>query len=93
MKSETDVALTNGERLRADIDAGLTGDKVAFPDPAAAPLETDAEAGGSSTSFPSERRQTASEKGTGWTGMFVYAGLAVLIALVAVSIVWLGASA
>ncbi len=31
-------------QLRADIDAGKTGDKVAWPDPAAAPLGTDEEA-------------------------------------------------
>lgn len=34
------------EQLRADIDAGRTRDKVDYPDPAAAPLGTDAEAGG-----------------------------------------------
>jgi len=32
--------------VRGDIQAGLTGDKVAGFDPAAAPLETDQEAGG-----------------------------------------------
>src|SRR4051794_37974360 len=37
------------ERLRADIDSGSTGDKVAFPDPSAAPLGTDEEAGGVTT--------------------------------------------
>lgn len=34
------------ERLRRDIDLGKTRDKVAFPDPAAAPLGTDDEAAG-----------------------------------------------
>ena len=34
------------ERLRKDVDSGLTGDKVNFPDPAAAPLGTDSEAAG-----------------------------------------------
>lgn len=34
------------DRLRHDIDRGRTGDKVGHPDPAAAPLGTDAEAGG-----------------------------------------------
>ncbi len=34
------------DRLRADIDTGRTGDKTDFSDPAAAPLGTDAEAGG-----------------------------------------------
>jgi hypothetical protein len=36
-------------RLRADIDRGRTGDKVDWPDPAAAPLGTDDEAAGTPT--------------------------------------------
>jgi hypothetical protein len=36
----------NAAQLRDDIDSGRTGDKVAHSDPAAAPLGTDAEAGG-----------------------------------------------
>jgi uncharacterized protein YbaR (Trm112 family) len=35
--------------VRADIDSGRTGDKVAAPDPSAAPLGTDEEAGGMTT--------------------------------------------
>ena len=38
------------EQLRADIDSGRTGDKVPSHDPAAAPLGTDDEAGGTSLS-------------------------------------------
>lgn len=38
---------TTGERLRDATDAGLTGDKVPYGDPAASPLGTDSEAGGS----------------------------------------------
>jgi len=34
------------DQLRRAIDSGATGDKVHFPDPAAAPLGTDDEAGG-----------------------------------------------
>ena len=34
------------EQLRNDIDQGRTGNKVRFPDPAAAPLGTDEEAAG-----------------------------------------------
>ena len=34
------------DQLRNDIDQGRTGDKVAFPDPAVAPLGTDEEAAG-----------------------------------------------
>ncbi len=37
---------SNVEALRRDIDDGGTGDKVAFPDPAAAPLGADEEAAG-----------------------------------------------
>lgn len=34
------------EQLRHDIDRGKAGDKIPFPDPAAAPLGTDEEAAG-----------------------------------------------
>ena len=34
------------DQLRDRVDSGQTGEKVAMPDPAAAPLGTDAEAGG-----------------------------------------------
>lgn len=36
-------------QLKDKIDSGATGDKVAFPDPAMAPLGTDEEAGGNPT--------------------------------------------
>jgi hypothetical protein len=39
-------ASAHPDQLRHDIDRGHTGDKVAFPDPAAAPLGTDEEAAG-----------------------------------------------
>src|SRR3954447_21139475 len=42
----TSAAMTTTERLRADIDSGRTGEKVAASDPAAAPLGTDDEAAG-----------------------------------------------
>ena len=47
----------NVDQLRADIDSGRTGDKIPFPDPAAAPLGTDAEAAG----FPPTRRELRME--------------------------------
>jgi len=43
------------DRLRADIDGGSTGEKVRFPDPAAAPLGADDEAAG--TPLSPEQRQ------------------------------------
>ena len=39
----------NWAQARARIDSGTSGDKIAVEDPAAAPLGTDAEAGGAST--------------------------------------------
>lgn len=45
-------------RLRKEIDAGASRDKVAFPDPAAAPLGTDDEAAGT----PVRRQQAASAR-------------------------------
>lgn len=42
----TDADRPTADSLRADIDSGRTHDKVAHPDPAAAPLGTDAEAAG-----------------------------------------------
>ena len=44
------------EQLRKAIDSGATGGKVNFPDPAASPLGTDAEAGGA-PARPGERAQ------------------------------------
>lgn len=43
---KTTPRAANTDRLREDIDRGGTGDKVAFSDPAASPLGTDAEAAG-----------------------------------------------
>jgi len=49
------------ERLRADIDTGRTGDKVAASDPAAAPLGTDDEAAGRPASEHSVARARGNE--------------------------------
>lgn len=47
--AEKPEAPTNWAQARAQTDRGETGDKIAVEDPAAAPLGTDAEAGGAST--------------------------------------------
>jgi hypothetical protein len=44
--AEQSKARSNAAQARAAIDRGETGDKIAHPDPATAPLGTDAEAGG-----------------------------------------------
>lgn len=55
----------NPSRLKAEIDSGRTGDKVPFPDPGAAPLGTDAEAGGNPPNGPAVRRAARDEAGSG----------------------------
>ena len=45
-ETPADKGAAHAHRLKAAIDRGETGDKVAFPDPAAAPLGTDDEAAG-----------------------------------------------
>lgn len=83
---------STGERLRSDIDTGRTGDKVAFPDPATAPLPTDAEAGGTATRFSPEpdRGHLANRNGPG--GLLAYIIIIGLIALAAVALIWWGTS-
>jgi hypothetical protein len=51
----------NVDQLRAAIDSGKTGDKVAASDPAAAPLGTDDEAGGAPPSANEVMRAAATE--------------------------------
>ena len=50
MLKQPDPSAATSAQLKADIDAGLTGDKVGGFDPAAAPLGTDEEAGGAGPS-------------------------------------------
>lgn len=50
--AEKPEATVNWAQARGRIDRGVTGDKIAVHDPAAAPLGTDAEAGGVPTSAP-----------------------------------------
>lgn len=82
----------NVDQLRAAIDSGATGDKVAFPDPAAAPLGTDAEAAGASPSsaerdqaFSAEvapRRRGPSRKGGALSMMLGFLGLIAVAAVI-----------
>jgi hypothetical protein len=83
----------NVDQLRADIDRGRTGDKVAAPDPAAVPLGTDEEAAG--TPVPSsaitaardlelaraQNRPQKSMLGVTWA-------LAGFVVLLAIAVMW-----
>jgi hypothetical protein len=79
------------DQIRSAIDSGATGEKVGYPDPAAAPLGTDAEAGG----HPPTRTERATEANAQvkhhdpvtWNGPMVYFGL---IALVCVGLLVIG---
>ncbi|MCK0208532.1 hypothetical protein MWN33_10865 [Starkeya koreensis] len=59
--------MSDAERLRAQIDAGKTRDKVPFSDPAAAPLGTDDEAAGARPAGVAPRAADA-EPGTTGSG-------------------------
>ncbi|WP_265499777.1 hypothetical protein [Paracoccus beibuensis] len=51
----------NPDMLRREIDRGAAADKVDYPDPAASPLGTDAEAGGTPVT-PAEAHVAASDQ-------------------------------
>lgn len=51
------MAKIESGRLREKIDSGALGDKVPVEDPAAAPLETDAETGGAPTPAAAAERE------------------------------------
>ncbi|MHC9237566.1 hypothetical protein ACX9MO_18230 [Pseudooceanicola sp. 502str34] len=60
-KAPEDRTTETSDQLRDEIDRGGTGDKVAFSDPAAAPLGTDDEAGGHPPDPDQVRRAAAHE--------------------------------
>jgi hypothetical protein len=61
MKSPSSTAA----QLRGDIDKGRTGDKAKGLDPAAAPMETDAEAGGAPPTAAEIEQARANERRDG----------------------------
>jgi hypothetical protein len=91
-----DAAIETTEQLRVAIDRGYSGDKVDAVDPAAAPLGTDDEAGGTPNSMaqirlaaahevrarPDKKRQRTSGIGHAWwlIGFTGLIGLAIIAA-------------
>ena len=84
------------DRIRADISAGRTGEKVSFPDPAAAPLGTDDEAAGTPASR--EQRQLEDEqrptprtlsKPTQGPVFFYMSIIAVIPNVIAIAVFWI----
>ena len=88
--ASSDPQPKTADRLRADIDRGLTGEKVPGSDPAAAPMGTDAEAGGAPPTRPEielearSRPTPATEKPRGRRAWLWGAGLLVLLLLIVV---------
>jgi hypothetical protein len=86
------VTERNVDQIRHDIDTGKTGEKVDFPDPAVAPLGTDAEAGGHPPQ-PSEIRvelETApriNNPRRGDPGLLIYLSLAGCVGAVALALI------
>ena len=95
----TTPVLRTTDQLRADIDSGKAGDKIAFPDPAAAPLGTDDEAAGQPPTAGQLRLAVRYELGNGKRQKtsiegfpFPYLVIALLVAVAVLAAVWLGMS-
>jgi hypothetical protein len=82
--------MPNTAQLKDAIDSGKTGDKIAFPDPAAAPLGTDDEAAGTPPTPEQVRTALANEyrprpatasRGAAWAPMVLVLVVAVIGAL------------
>jgi hypothetical protein len=76
------------DQLRHAIDSGRTGDKVDFPDPAAAPLGTDSEAGGTPpsplqvrTAIRAETQRPRTDENQWTSASALYVGFVLLIAV------------
>ena len=90
----SEKAAPTTSQLKSAIDSGKTGDKVPYPDPAAAPLGTDAETGG--TGPTAAERELAAEdrpedgvarERQSWVvGGFVALVVAVLLGIAAVTV-------
>lgn len=81
------------ERLRRDIDSGETGEKVPYPDPAAAPLGADDEAGGAPPTalqrqMEASARPTDGVKREGFGPVGFYAAAIVAIGCVVAALVF-----
>ena len=92
------MAIPTTDQLRNRIDQGETGEKIAVPDPATAPLGTDAEAGGSPPTAKERKLEAASapqepvELRRAPPGSVVYLALVVCLAVVVVAVVLVAAS-
>lgn len=88
------ATIRNVDQLRDAIDTGKTGDKVAHPDPAVAPLGTDAKAGGASPTSQevaldvSRLPRTSREPGHGQAlGVVIYFAAVALVFVAVIAIV------
>jgi hypothetical protein len=80
------------DQIREQIDSGRTAEKVAMPDPAAAPLGTDAEAGGNSATaeelvLEQKARAAAPAHEPRLPGPFIYVLLVLVVAAALLSVI------
>jgi hypothetical protein len=96
--SEAGVANTRGSaasQLRDDIDRGRSGEKVNWPDPAAAPLGTDDEAAGTPSPTAAinatrhRERARPAESLARWRPHAFWVQVAIVVLLVAAVIGWI----
>jgi hypothetical protein len=90
-------AVPTTDQLRNDIDLGATGEKIAHPDPAAAPLGTDDEAAGQTPTraeraMESRSRPVHSERSPR-NGILTYVILVALVSVLIIGAVFLGRTA
>lgn len=85
------MTIPTTDQLRADIDSGRTGEKVAYPDPAAAPLGTDDEAAGNSPTIKERSIEAAAREVVQHrqapNGVVIY-GMVIFAIVAAVTVIW-----
>ena len=92
MTERTKTRPSTTSQLRAAIDSGATRDKIAYPDPAASPLGTDAEAGGMPPTAAEVRRAPTWASRPRWgNDSFVYPLIVLPVVAAYLAIIWLAA--
>lgn len=92
------MPVPTSDQLRDNIDKGRTGEKVSMPDPAAAPLGTDAEASGAAPTLQERKLEAENAQpgpmgqGRASSGNMIYIALVACLAVALVVIVALAAT-
>lgn len=88
------MATPTTDQIRNQIDSGNTGEKVEFSDPAAAPLGTDAEAGGQAPTAAERRMEVKAQPKLRHrrdsAGIPMYGGFVAAASVLVLGAAWLG---